>query len=438
MMTYRFGVIGPQPSVEHILEITASMGEDVQFIPYIYNHPQEIPDILERNRIGLKGWFFSGPIPLSVAQPYLQKHELAVYCKPAGSALYKAMVQMMNAQDVRSQPYSIDMIRSEDLDLHESFAELGIPMDGLPVRIFDGTEEPNHIVQFHLELWKSGKSVAALTCMHFIYSELQKHGMPVYRLMITRQDIRQAAQLLIQQARSSYFKDTQIGMQIVEADLLGASTRGNGSRYSVQYAELKMQQRILQLCERLDGIMVHNGVGSYQMISTRGAIERELGRLRQTVEQMELEADMPMSVGIGYGDTAFTASNHAMRALQHARHNRQQLLVIVQDNGDIREIDKDEGEWSYASRSLDSELLEKLNEANISVKTYRKIEALTRHMNWDGFTTTQLAQHLSMTIRNAQRIMSSLCYIGLAEIDGEEQQSVRGRPRKIYRLRREQ
>ncbi len=433
-MTYRFGVIGPMPSVQRIMQIAETLHEDVVFVPLVYNHPHEIPELMEQHRHGLKGWFFSGPIPMAIARPHLKEHELTVYCKPTGSALYKGMIEMMLAHGITDKPYSVDMIRSEDLDLSESFAELGLSVDSTRLCIFDGWEDPEEIVNFHLELWKTGKSKAALTCMHFVYSELQKHGMPAYRLTITRQDIRQAAQLLIQQARSSYFKDTQIGMQMIEADLLGQNA-GKGGRYSVQHAELNMLQRILKLCEHVDGMMVHNGVGSYQIVSTRGAIERELGRVGQLIGQMELEMDMQISVGIGYGNTAFTASDHSMRALQHARHNRQRLLVIVQDNGDIREIDRDEGEWSYASRSLDAELLELLNTVNISARTYRKIEALTRHMKWDGFTTVQLAQHLSMTIRNAQRIMSSLCQIGLAEVEGEEQQAVRGRPRKIYRLR---
>ncbi|ANF95326.1 hypothetical protein [Paenibacillus bovis] len=435
-MTYRLGVIGPQPSVDRILEITRNMIEDAQFIPLVYNHPQEIPGILEQHRPGLKGWFFSGPIPMSIARPYLGKSELAVYCKPTGSGLYKGIVQMLQSQHIGDRPYSIDMVQSEDLDLHESLTELGIPVEKLYLNIFESSADPYQIIDFHLDLWKSGKSAAALTCMHFICNELQKYGMPVYRLTITRQDIRQAAELLIQQARSSYFKDTQIGMQMIEGDLMLLRDRTAGDRYAVQHAELQMQQHLLELCERIDGIMIPHGSGSYQLISTRGAIERELPSLRRTVEKMELDMDIPVSVGIGYGDTAFAAGHHAMLALQHARPKRDLMLVIMQDNGTIREMDKDEKTLSYASRSLDQDLLVRLNEVNVSVKSYKKIEALTRHMNWDGFTTSQLAQHLSMTIRNAQRIMSSLCQVGLAEIDGEEQQSVRGRPRKIYRLRR--
>lgn len=434
-MTYRLGIVGPLPSVERILNLTQHLADDVQFVSMVYHHPREIPDILEKNRSTIKGWLFSGPIPLSVASPFLKKDELTAYCKPAGSGLYKALLQMNIDHPIRDKRYSIDIIRSEDLDMHESFAEAGLPLEQVYLNIFEGSDEPEKLIRFHMEKWESGQIVAALTCMHFVYAALQEKGVPVYRLMTSSQDIRQAAKLLIQQARSSYFKDTQIGIHMIEADLLNQRTLTESTSYALQYAELQIKTVLLQLCEHMDGVLVDKGNGRYQIFSTRGAIERELSRLHTAIEQIGLEIEVDVTVGIGYGDTALAAENHALRALQQSKQQEpQSRIIVVQDNGVIREAVGQAEEWSYSSRSLDRELLAQLNQANISVKTYKKIEALTQRMNWDGFTTNQLAQHLSMTVRNAQRIMSSLCQIQLAEVDGEEVQALRGRPRKIYRL----
>lgn len=222
---------------------------------------------------------------------------------------------------------------------------------------------------------------------------------------------------------------------MIEADLLNHRSLTESTSYGLQYAELRIKTVLLPLCEHMDGVLVDKGNGRYQIFSTRGAIERELSRLHHSIEQIALEIEVEVSVGIGYGDTALAAENHALRALQQSKQQESSSrIIIVQDNGVIREAVGQIEEWSYSSRSLDRALLSQLNEANISVKTYKKIEALTQRMNWDGFTTAQLAQHLSMTVRNAQRIMSSLCQIKLAEIEGEELQALRGRPRKIYRL----
>jgi predicted ArsR family transcriptional regulator len=91
-------------------------------------------------------------------------------------------------------------------------------------------------------------------------------------------------------------------------------------------------------------------------------------------------------------------------------------------------------EMEYAYYSNDKGLLDKLNEANVGIKTYRKVEATVRRMGWDSFTTAQLANQLSVTDRNIRRIMASLCKVALVECIGEESPSNRGRPSRKYRL----
>ncbi len=50
-----------------------------------------------------------------------------------------------------------------------------------------------------------------------------------------------------------------------------------------------------------------------------------------------------------------------------------------------------EDELIYHNRSDDPDLLNKLKRAGVSVKTYKKLEALICRMNWDAFTTTDLS-----------------------------------------------
>jgi response regulator of citrate/malate metabolism len=109
-------------------------------------------------------------------------------------------------------------------------------------------------------------------------------------------------------------------------------------------------------------------------------------------------------------------------------------IVIVQENGMIIESAGAEDELTYHNRSDDPDLLNKLKRAGVSVKTYKKLEALIRRMNWDAFTTTDLSAHLAMTNRNVRRIIASLCDYGLAECIGETSHATRGRPSKMYLL----
>jgi hypothetical protein len=432
---YRIGVVGPPPSIERILDVANEFEHDeIEFVPFPYEDAKEVSGIVQEHNPEFNGWFFSGPIPFTIARKVLSTEANCVYCPPTGSNLYRCFLQMAFEHNIVVRRVSVDMIESEGKYLREAFAELEIPPEETYVRTFDEHYDPQSIAQFHLQLWREGKTQGAFTTLLSVYRALKREGVPVYRVLMTKMEIRQAMKIVVEKARSSYFKDTQIGVEIIEIEQFDKIAEKSNARYHLQHLELKIKQTLLLLCEKLDGSLMDNGNGRYQIFSSRGAIEREIDELRQTVQQLSLDADVSVAVGIGFGETAFSAESHARKALQHAKDKPDSGIVIVQDDGVIIEYAGGLEQLTYSYRSSDKGLLEKLNKANVSIKTYKRIEALVHRMGWNSFTTSDIASHLTMTVRNAQRIMGSLCECGLAELKGEELQSLRGRPKKMYRL----
>ncbi|QRG68338.1 hypothetical protein [Brevibacillus choshinensis] len=433
---YKIGVVGPPPSVERILAVANEFEHGIEFVPITYEDAKVVSSIVSERNWEFNGWFFSGPIPFTIAKNALSQDANIVYCPPTGSNLYRCFIQMSIEHDEVVKRVSVDMIESEGMYLQESLYELDIPEEDMHVLTYDENYDAEKIIQFHLDLWKEGKTQGAFTTLFAVERALQKEGIPVYRVLMTKMEIRQAMKIVIEKAKSSYFKDTQIGVEIIELEQMDKIAERAKTRFHLQHLELKIRQILLLLCEKLDGSLLANGNGRYQIFSTRGAIQREIEMLRNTVQQLSLEADVPVAVGVGFGETAFSAENNARKAIQHAKERPEFGIVIVQDDGVIIESVGETEQLSYSYRSSDRELLDKLNKANVSVKTYHKIEALIQRMGWSTFTTTDIASYLSMTVRNAQRIMGSLCEFGLAELKGEEQQAVRGRPKKMYTLKK--
>jgi len=433
---YKIGVVGPPPSVERILAVANEFEHGIEFVPITYDDAKEVSSIVsERNR-EFNGWFFSGPIPFTIAKNALSPDANIVYCPPTGSNLYRCFIQMSIDHNEVIKRISVDMIESEGKYLQEALYELDIPEEDQHVRTYDEKYDAQKITQFHLDLWRAGKTQGAFTTLFSVERALRKEGVPVYRVLMTKMEIRQAMKMVIEKAKSSYFKDTQIGVEIVELEQLDKIAERAKTRFHLQHLELKIRQILLLLCEKMDGSLLANGNGRYQIFSTRGAIQREIEMLRTTVNQLSLEADVPVAVGVGFGETASSAEINARKAIQNAKERPDFGIVIVQDDGVIVESVGESDQLAYSYRSNDKELLDKLNRANVSIKTYNKIEALVQRMSWNTFTTTDIATYLSMTVRNAQRIMGSLCEVGLAELRGEEQQAVRGRPKKRYTLRK--
>ncbi|MDT7989148.1 hypothetical protein REO35_15775, partial [Clostridium perfringens] len=334
---YKIGVVGPPPSVERILAVANEFEHEIEFVPFTYDDAREVSRIVQEHNPEFNGWFFSGPIPFTIAKNVLSPDANIVYCPPTGSNLYRCFIQMSIDHNEVVKRISVDMIDSEGTYLREAMSELNIPEEEMHVMTYDEHYDPDVITQFHLSLWKEGKTQGAFTTLFSVEQALREAGIPVYRVLMTKMEIRQAMKIVIEKAKSSYFKHTQIGVEIIELEQFDKIPERAKTRFHLQHLELKIREILLLLCERLDGSLMANGNGRYQIFSSRGAIQREIEMLRHTVEQLSLEADVPVAVGVGFGDTAFSAENNARKAIQHAKERPQFGIVVVQDNGVMME-----------------------------------------------------------------------------------------------------
>lgn len=432
----KIGVIGPEISLKRIHEVAKTYKHDIDFIYFSYEDVRDTVEIVKVNRDKVDGWFFSGPTPYIMAEDVLDPNENYIYCLPTGTGLYKSIIAMLLENQGVMKNFSIDMVYTEELSLQESLTELEIPTLAYYVKLFDKEFDHEEILQYHLQLWREKKVEVVITSLHTVYVELQKREIPVYRATVTKMEIRHAMEILVEQARSSYFKKNQIGVEIIEVDGFDKLANEVQTRYHIQHEELKIKKMLLEFCERLDGSLIENGNGRYQIFSTRRAIEQEIDTLYYTAQQVELEIGFAVSVGVGFGETAFSAEINARKAIQFSKQKNNSdndKIVIVQEDGSLIESRGSGEELTYHYRFDNQELTERLNKAKVNISTYKKIEALVHRMEWDGFTTADLATHLSMTVRNAQRIMNSLLNHGLAISEGKETSG--GRPRKLYKLK---
>ena len=96
------------------------------------------------------------------------------------------------------------MIRFEDIFLQESLQELGISTEHIYVKTFDEQYDFQDIVQFHLQLWREGEVQGVLTVLQSVYEALKKENVPVYKINMTKMEIRQAVKILIEKAKSIF------------------------------------------------------------------------------------------------------------------------------------------------------------------------------------------------------------------------------------------
>lgn len=431
---YRIGVVGPKLSIERTMQALHGQQLEANYELYPYEHARETIDIIHRNRVNVHGWVFTGPIPYLTAQTVLHKKEHAIYCPPTGASLYKAILQAVYSLDTNIKEMSIDMPDNESWGMMDSLEELNFTENQLRKYVFSIDYDVQEMVEFHVRHWQEGLTKAAITCLYAVYEELLERGVPVFKINSTKLETIQAVRMLVEQIRSSAFKDSQIGVLMIEIDRLHEADKHSTERYQLQHMELKIKSLLLHHCERIDGSLHQDGTGRYLMYGSRGGMARNMDSLFATMQQLELDVDLPSFAGIGFGETAFDAERHARKAIQYAKDDEAGQIIIYETDGTIVEMSGEDQALSYETYSSDVELLEQLNKAGVSIRTFQKIKAYIRRIGKEEFTASELASGLSMTIRHVQRIMGSLTAFSLAEIAGSELNTRRGRPSNRYRL----
>ena len=429
---YKIAVVGPSRSVNRILTLAREIEQDLEFVPYIYEKTNEVKDFVMNPKIPVDFWLFSGYIPYKIAINTVGSNETFVYIDSSELSIYKGIVDLSNSSGQLLKRMSVDMIEAF---CPQELSQLEKSLEKVYIKKFDVEIETEELVDFHYKLWKENKIEAALTCYPTVYEDLLEAGIPAVWLSPSRNEIYQTIRMFFEKIKTSYYKDTQISVEMIEIVDYDVIKEKMKESYQLEYLELHLKKTLIQLCERLDGSLFEQGNGRYALFSTRGAVEREIGTLKEMVNYLSLEADSKIAVGIGFGQTVFAAEANAYRAIRESKEKGNQDIIIFQEDGIMIDSVGEEEQLAYSYRTDDQEFLEKLKEGKIGVKTFKRIESLIRKMDWTDFTTKDLAVHLKMSERNAQRIVSDLCKVNLTECVGEESHYSRGRPVKVYRLK---
>ncbi|BAQ08574.1 hypothetical protein OXB_0102 [Bacillus sp. OxB-1] len=429
---YKVAVVGPDQSVNRILTLAKEIEKELEFVPYIYHQTAEVKDFVVNPKTPVDFWLFSGYIPYQIAVNTVGPNESFVHIDSSELSIYKGILKLSADSGQMLERISVDLIDSYFYE--KDLLPLEQSVKKLYRKTFNVDIQAEALFEFHYELWQQDKIDAAFTCYPKVYEDLQQAGVPAFWLSPTRHEIVHTIRMFFEKIKTSYYKDTQISVVIMEILAYDAIKEKMKESYQLDYLELDLKKTLIQLCERLDGSLFEQGNGRYAIFSTRGAVEQDIRSLKEKVNYLSVEADSRVAVGIGFGQTVFTAETNAYRAIRESKGKEEQEIVIVQEDGTMIDAAGDEGELTYSYRTDDKEFLERLNEGHISVKTFKRIESLIRKMDWNTFTTKDLAIHLKMSERNAQRIVSDLCKVNIAECVGEESHYSRGRPVKVYQL----
>ncbi|MCS0787053.1 hypothetical protein NX021_02645 [Cytobacillus firmus] len=428
---FRVGVVGPQSTVERIIHIAQGLKLDVIFLAYPYKEVRETEDIIKNNNNNVDLWIFSGKISYTIACKVAGNAEKQIYIGHTEAGIFKGLLEFAYKTGSFLDHFSIDEISKSHLET--AFNQLNIKPEKIYVKTFSENTSTEELIGFHRHLWENGETKGAITCFEEVYLQLKEMNVPAFRISTSDIEIRHTLNILSEKIKTFYFMESQVAVQLFEMGHLENHFKSSKQTYQLQYMELKLKEILINLSEHLNGSLIEKGLGRYLIFSSRGDSEREIGKIEETVNKLVLESGLKVGVGIGFGETIFSAELNANNALKQSKE-RFGSIIIVHENGEIVEVESENIEKIDFPYFNDKSFMTKLKNEKINVKHYIELFALIRNAGIKEFTVKDISIQLTKDERNTRRFIESLCDAGLAECTGVEEYPARGRPRRVYKL----
>ncbi|TSB47480.1 hypothetical protein [Alkalicoccobacillus porphyridii] len=429
-MKIKIGTVGPEDSVEILME-EVKKHEEFEAVPICYKQTSDLMELITKDQSEITYWLFSGQAPYDMAVSNgLVDSRNAGYPPLYGASLLGRLVQGHYQAGKLFQSISLDTIQEKELDeIKQTFLPQELTLHTL---FYPGYKPSEDIIAFHKELYEQNKIDAAFTCIREVYIELQKQGIPCYRVTATKQSIQQALKYLKERAQAELYKKAQIA--IVAIDIRNQNEKKDASFYSMKqkYQELDLRRWLLHYAEKVGGSYMQIGDGTFFIYTTRGELEWHGDRLWfQFMKDAESNTTLQTNVVIGYGRTALEAESNARSALKEAQDKNSGTIIYVDENKRRTEHQPNNEVLSYETRRISQE---GSADMTLSPAVINKISSLSRHYDQDLVTAQDISTWLNSSLRNANRILAKLEDMNLAKQTGGEQSGQRGRPRRIYRL----
>ncbi len=431
------GVIGPHDSVELTAQVAAELGLQDSVLTRAYEVADEAPALAKALDAVCHVLLFTGQVPYALAERAGGLRAILDFVPHGGVDLYRALVLVLRGHGGRLPKVSVDTIDRPTVE--ETYRDLGAePPQHLLALDADeggpGIRTAEDVTKFHMEHYRNGDVELCLTCLGSVSAELDRAGVPVVRVEHTRATLRDSLMRALLTDRLTRSEATQIAEAVIDLSELHDRAAPAGSPYESDRIDLRLRQQVIDFAERLQGTITGGNGSTFTIHATRGAIEREIARLRagHSIAAAFGRASASVPVGFGVGESAASAEENARRALALSRRADEPYLVLT--DGTVVRVGREREESAYKLRETDQQMLALARDLGLGPLTVSRLLEAIRRLDPAAVTARDLARAYGVAPRSALRLLTRLERAGVATVLGQQVAPRAGRPQTVYRV----
>ncbi|MBE1555590.1 transcriptional regulator [Sporosarcina limicola] len=383
---------------------------DIELDWYRYNEPQEAPHLI-RTLKPCDAILFSGSLPYTYAKKAIENFPIpTLYLKQDETAVAITLLHLAAQKQLDLNRISIDIREKVHIDhvINDLNQIIELPF----IHVLQDDEVIQDISSFHEQLSLLSKTDMAITSVHAVYEQLKQQNIPTIKMIDPESSIVQSIELAKQQAILQKSNSAQIAVGVIQVR--------------------EHNQNIESVVEQLATLMQarwSEQQGEYTLFTTMGNIEysiknHEFLTLYQTL-------DSQAKLAFGCGETIVDATENAQFALEFIKKTDDHSFYVLDSNKKLH------GPFPQSHSTIEMKihepaLVEMAVKTKLSPSNISKLMTFSKSRQSKQFTANDLALHLNVTRRTAERILKRLVEFNYAKIIGEEMTYRQGRPRALY------
>ncbi|REB06436.1 HTH domain-containing protein [Sporosarcina sp. BI001-red] len=408
-MRTKVAIFGSEEFCQRALQFTEQRS-DIILDLYPYTIPSEAPDLLKK-LLPCDAILFSGSLPYVASTDVLQSIPVpAIYLKQDETEITTTLLAISIHHSLELEKMSIDV---RDCSVLENvLADIKADEQRPLTYQLEKNYVLEEVVQFHASAYANSPSNVAVTSVHAVYDRLTEQGIPVFKMISVKSSFLKTIDRVCQEALLQKSETSKIAAGILDNSILTTEVKD-------------IYKRLAQV---LHAHCIHSEEG-FLFYTTQGAIQSAL----HTPLFQQLAVQVSGQLAFGSGRTLTAAKENAVSALRYMQteHNagpylldeKKELHNLIQTNGSAIEL-----------RVIEPILTEIAEKTALSPAVLSKLVTFGQSQQSTQFTANDLASHLGVSRRTAERTIKKLLTSEYVNTVGEEMTYRQGRPRAVYEL----
>lgn len=441
-MEYKIALLLKEHYYSRINDRLKKQFQDVSLDFYAYQTLYELNDTFLRIKDQYDGFLVSGIFPLQSLRisGAADRDTLIEPCPIDVENIFQILLrQMLVHRDLKLSRVGMDFVQDDhtlaDLLQKEEFAD-NVHSHEARWKTFTTMdqliEEENSVTRMYEKLYREDKIDLIITYFYSAAEQMSRYGIDCFYAYPSSNMLVQLIEKLKAQISIKALKDTLF--TVIHIDMEEIHKLGDSS-YERYKAELN---RIVKEYNKqnYNKMILKNNYSDLELYTDSAVLKLLTSEFHECHLWKRLNRELGFNsfIGYGMGNSLYQARVNAIDACHYGRNGGAgaggSFLIDEHDNLTVLDIGR-EGAVFQVNQDYVNEVA---NKVRLSAETIVRLMGIMDTLNTDELSSQELMAHLDISLRSANKFLSSLEKHGYAHVVKQKRNGNKGRPINVYRL----